>query len=771
MTYGNKNTNRNRGGNDRRPPPPRRAPTGRSSTSRWTPLFLLLTLLASLAYIWRPWEHRDNLWTVWDPGRYEFVTLGLDLKGGLRIELAPESGTATRDELDRVKTVIENRINALGVAEPTVTVSGGRRVVVEIPGATPAVQQRAREIIQRTARLEFRIVQQGAQPDQAVLARSPRSSGYTLAQLGPVQATGEVIASAQAATDPQSSRWVVTFQNTDKGAATFGDFTGKNVGKLMAVVLDDQIQSVATIQQRLFRDVQITGNFSAEEANQLALVLKSGALPIKIKTEAERAVGPTLGADAIRSGAIAAVVGIGLVFLMLFFYYGLWFGLVGALGLLFSSVVILGMLAGFGATLTLPGIAGLVLTIGAAVDGNVISFERIKEEMQKGKGIRNSINAGYQHSTAAILDVNASHLLSALALYNYSTGPVKGFAVTLIIGVVASTFSNLVFAKWFLEWLAARRPNMTAPMWIKHTNFDFIKAAPIVTTASVLLALAGLGVLATRGLNYGVDFTSGTTLTVRADGTSTTEQVRAAVAGAGIEKVTAQSAAIQRDITPAQSGAQYTVKVPQLTAAETTTLSTAIAKVPGGQVQATETVGPAVGRELTDKTIKAVLLGMALILIYVGFRFDFIMGLGSILAVVHDVGIVMGLYALLGLEFSIATVAAVLTLIGYSLNDSIIVSDRIRENIKEMRGKSYRQIVNTSINQTLSRTIMTSVSTMLPLISLLIFGGPVLRDFSIILLVGIIIGTYSSIYIVAPLVVYFEEWNRRRKSGGQPAKA
>uniref|UniRef100_UPI0025D5E745 protein translocase subunit SecD n=1 Tax=uncultured Deinococcus sp. TaxID=158789 RepID=UPI0025D5E745 len=743
MTYGNKNTNRNRGGNDRRPPPPRRAPTGRSSTSRWTPVFLLLTLLASLAYIWRPWEHRDNLWTVWDPGRYEFVTLGLDLKGGLRIELAPESGTATRDELDRVKTVIENRINALGVAEPTVTVSGGRRVVVEIPGATPAVQQRAREIIQRTARLEFRIVQQGAQPDQAVLARSPRSSGYTLAQLGPVQATGEVIASAQAATDPQSSRWVVTFQNTDKGAATFGDFTGKNVGKLMAVVLDDQIQSVATIQQRLFRDVQITGNFSAEEANQLALVLKSGALPIKIKTEAERAVGPTLGADAIRSGAIAAVVGIGLVFLMLFFYYGLWFGLVGALGLLFSSVVILGMLAGFGATLTLPGIAGLVLTIGAAVDGNVISFERIKEEMQKGKGIRNSINAGYQHSTAAILDVNASHLLSALALYNYSTGPVKGFAVTLIIGVVASTFSNLVFAKWFLEWLAARRPNMTAPMWIKHTNFDFIKAAPIVTTASVLLALAGLGVLATRGLNYGVDFTSGTTLTVRADGTSTTEQVRAAVAGAGIEKVTAQSAAIQRDITPAQSGAQYTVKVPQLTAAETTTLSTAIAKVPGGQVQATETVGPAVGRELTDKTIKAVLLGMALILIYVGFRFDFIMGLGSILAVVHDVGIVMGLYALLGLEFSIATVAAVLTLIGYSLNDSIIVSDRIRENIKEMRGKSYRQIVNTSINQTLSRTIMTSVSTMLPLISLLIFGGPVLRDFSIILLVGIIIGTYS----------------------------
>lgn len=188
-------------------------------------------------------------------------------------------------------------------------------------------------------------------------------------------------------------------------------------------------------------------------------------------------------------------------------------------------------------------------------------------------------------------------------------------------------------------------------------------------------------------------------------------------------------------------------------------------------MQSTETVGPAVGQELTQKTIYAVLLGMGLILVYVGFRFDFIMGMGSILAVVHDVAIVMGLYSLLGLEFSIASVAALLTLIGYSLNDSIIVSDRIRENIKEMRGRPYREIVNMSINQTLSRTIMTSISTMLPLLSLLIFGGPVLRDFSLVLLVGILIGTYSSIYIVAPLVVYFEEWNRRRKEGAQPAKA
>ncbi|EYB69831.1 bifunctional preprotein translocase subunit SecD/SecF [Deinococcus phoenicis] len=763
MTYNNPNRNRNRR------PPPRRAAPSASKPNPWTGLLLLLTLLASLLYIWRPWDHSKTPLSLWND-QFQFMTLGLDLKGGLRIELAPESGTATRDELDRVKTVIENRINALGVAEPTVTVSGGKRVVVEIPGATPAVQNRAREIIGQTARLEFRIVNSGAQPDPTLAQQKPQTGGYKLSDLGPVQATGEVIANASSATDSTTGRWVVTFQTTDKGAQTFGDFTGKNVGRLMAVVLDDQIQSVATIQQRLFRDVQISGNFSAEEASQLALVLKSGALPIKIKTEAERAIGPTLGADAIRSGAIAALVGIGLVFGMLFLYYGFWFGLVAALGLLFSSVLILGLLGGFGATLTLPGIAGLVLTIGAAVDGNVISFERIKEEMQRGKGLKNAIGAGYQHSTAAIVDVNASHLLSALALYNYSTGPVKGFAVTLIIGVIASTFSNLVFAKWGLQVLAQRKPNASAPTRIPHTNINFMKAAPIVTSISVVLALAGSLIVGTKGLNYGVDFTSGTTQTIRASAATTTEQVREAVTGAGLPKVTPQSATIQRDVIPGISGTQYTVKVPELTAAESQRLGTAIAKLPGGEVLSSETVGPAVGQELTQKTVYAVLLGLGLILVYVGFRFDFIMGLGSILAAIHDVAIAMGLFSLLGLEFSIASVAALLTLIGYSLNDSIIVSDRIRENLREMRGRPYREIVNTSINQTLSRTVMTSISTMLPLVSLLIFGGPVLRDFSLILLIGILVGTYSSIFIVAPMVVYLEEWKDKRK-GGAPVKA
>ena len=745
----------------RRPTAKRKAPPSRINPT--TSFLLLGVLLLSLLFVWRPWEHKQNLWTL-NSTDYQFVTLGLDLKGGLRMALSPVSGAATREQLDQVKTVIENRINSLGVTEPTVTVAGNRRVVVEIPGATQAQQDRARAIIQQQAKLEFRIVTQGAKPVAAVQAKNPDSGGYSLTDLGPVQATGELIANAAAGTDQSSNRWIVSVTNNAKGADNFGKFTGQNVGRLMAIVLDNQIKSVATIQSALYNNFQISGSFTQEQASQLALVLKSGSLPIKIKIDEERAIGPSLGADAIRSGAIAAVVGISLVFLMLFFYYGLWFGLVGALGLLFSSVIILGLLGGFGATLTLPGIAGLVLTIGAAIDGNVISFERIKEELKIGKGIKNSIQAGYEHSTMTILDVNASHLLSALALYAYASGPVKGFAVTLIIGVLASAFSNLVFAKWMLQILARRR-DFTAPKRIGVPHFDYIKVAPIVTSISLLLALGGAILLGVRGLNYGVDFTSGTSITARTNTSTDVEAVRKAVTGAGVATVTPQNSTIQRSVTPGIVGVQYIVKVPQLSDVQIKAISARLTALPGGQVQQTETVGPAVGQELTQQTIYAVLLGLGLILAYVWFRFDLVTGAGSVFAVFHDVAIVMGLYSLLHLEFSIATVAAVLTVIGYSLNDSIIVSDRIRENHKVMRGQSSRNIVNGSINQTLSRTVMTSVCTLLPLFALLIFGGPVLRDFSIAMIVGIIVGTYSSIYIVSPMIVFFEERSQNRGKG------
>lgn len=745
-------------GRRRAAPPARRSP--------WTALILLAVLLLSLAYIWRPWQHPQTPWTLWQPqtGGFKFVNLGLDLQGGLRVAVEPDQAGYTRDDLEKVRTIIENRVNALGVAEPLVQLQGDRRVIVELPGLSSAQQENARQVIGQAAVLEFRIAKDGAKP-------SGENGAWSLNDFGPVQATGEIIKSAAPGTDPSSGRWVVTFQTTPQGANTLAGFTRTNVGKLMAIVLDNKIQSVATIQEPLSTNVQISGNFTSEEATNLALVLRSGSLPVPIKFAEQREIGPTLGADAIRSGAIAALIGIAAIFVLLFVYYGFWFGLVGALGLLFSSVIILGMLGGLGAVLTLPGIAGLVLTIGAAVDGNVISFERVKEELGRGKGIKNAIGAGYGNSFWAIFDVNLTHLLAALALYNYATGPVRGFAVVLAIGVVASTFSNLVFAKWLMQVLARRR-NFGAPIWFKTPNVNFFKPAVLITSLSLALAVAGVGVMLARGFNFGVDFTSGTAVTLRTNAGTSVAQIRDAVGSAGIPGVTAAGATIQSTTNPAVSGTSYSIKVPELTRPQIEQLRTRLAALPGGEVQAVDTVGPSVGAELRDQTVRAVLLGLALILVYVWFRFDFAFGLGSILAVIHDVAIVMGLYSLLGLEFNITTVAAILTLIGYSINDSIIVSDRIRENLRLQRGRPFRDIVNDAINQTLSRTLMTSVSTLLPLVSLLFIGGAVLRDFSIILILGILIGTYSSIYIVAPMVVYYENLRaKRRTSRPAPSKA
>lgn len=748
MTFNNPNQRQRR---TRRAAPP----SGRPNL--WTGLLLLLTFITALAFIWRPWQHPDTPTQLYNKD-FQAVTLGLDLRGGLRIELEPTTDNYTRDDLDRVKTIVENRVNALGVAEPTVTVSSNDRVIVEAPGATPEIQQQVRDVIGQTARLEFRIVKPDATVDSDLAAAEPNTQGYTLDDLGPAEATGEVIADARATTDPTSGRWVVAFTNTEEGAKQFGEFTGRNIGKQMAIVLDDQIMSAPTIQSQLFRDVQITGDFDAAKAGNLALVLESGSLPIGVQTAAERSIGPSLGADAIDNGMKAGLIGLAAVFVLLFVYYGFWLGLVGALGLIFSAALLMGLLGGFGSTLTLPGIAGLVLTIGAAVDGNVISFERFKEELRRGKGPRQAVAKAYEHSTLTILDVNATHLISAFALYQFSNGPVRGFAVTVIAGTVAMTISNLIFAKWLMQWLSSRFPHLSAPQWFAEPRINFLKPAAMITGLSTLLALGGIGYIATQGLNYGVDFTSGTTITARFADDVTPESIREQVVAAGAPQINPQNTVIQQEIVPDITGSQYSIKVPELTAAQTSAVGQQLGSL-GGEVQGSETVGPTVGAELTRNTIYAMLLGLSGILIYVWFRFDLVMGVGSILATIHDVAIAVGIYALMGLEFNISTVAAILTLIGYSLNDSIIISDRIRENLRTMRGTSYADIVNASINQTLSRTLMTSLSTMLPLIALLIWGGPVLRDFSLLLLLGIIVGTYSSIYIVAPLVVW---WNGRR---------
>jgi SecD/SecF fusion protein len=729
----------------------------------WTGMFLLLVLIAAVIGIWKPWV----------PASEPRINLGLDLQGGLRITLKTETPNPTKEDLDTARTVLENRVNALGVAEPLVAVQGNDRVVLELPGLKQSDQEKAIRLIGQTAKLEFRLVNQGASGTTVAeineqLRNNPslkreelEKNLIKLSDLGPALLSGSDLASARASFEPGSGRPVVELSFKPEGASKFADITRQNVGRRLAIVLDDKVYTAPNINQAITGgNAVITGLSGLEEASDIALVLRSGALPVKLNIAETRAIGPTLGQDAIASGIRAAIVGTVLIFVLLFAYYGLWMGLVAALGLLYTSLLILAIFTSLGVTLTLPGIAALIMTLGAAVDGNVLSFERIKEELKSGKRFRQAIPGGFSHSIVTILDVNICHLLAAAALYQYSTGPVKGFAVSLAVGVVASVFSNLVFGRFLLERIAAIR-EVRPPYWLWGTKIDFMKPARYVTLASLILAALAGGVVLTKGFNFGIDFTGGTAFTIRVPQSVNSEQIRSFLDSTGIAGAGGAEAIVTS--VSSSSGKEFSVRVKQLSEQNRIALEQAFTQKLQAQVLQSETVGPAIGSELRRNTIWAVLVGLGLILIYVAIRFDWVFGVASLIAVGHDIAIVAGMYSLLGLEFTIPTVAALLTIIGFSLNDSVIISDRIRENLKLMRGVSYYQIVNASINQTLSRTIMTALTTMLPILALLFLGGPVLRDFSLAITVGFVVGTYSSIYVVSALVVWYKSREAARR--------
>ncbi|WP_299430075.1 protein translocase subunit SecD [uncultured Meiothermus sp.] len=754
----------------------------------WTGIFLLLILFGATAGLFRPWDARDpqNPLLPHDG----LIRLGLDLQGGLRVTLKvvdpdPDPQIA-RTNLDVARTVIENRVNAIGVAEPLVQVQGHDRIVVELPGLTPEQQQRALDLIGQTARLEFRIVNQGAQGTTVAqinaILRDAGLSGaeltarraeleqglFKLTDLGPPLLTGTDLRTANASFD-QFGRPQVDMEFTAEGAQKFEEATRANVNRQLAVVLDDKVFTAPNIRQAIGGGrAVIEGLASVQESSDIALVLRSGSLPVELDVAETRAIGPTLGQDAITAGIQAGLIGTILLFVLIFAYYGFWLGLVAALGLLYTSILLLASISMLGVTLTLPGIAGLILTLGAAVDGNVLSFERIKEELKLGKKFRQAVPGGFSYSIVTILDVNMCHLLAAAALYQYSTGPVRGFAVMLALGVIVSVFSNIVTSRWMLEVIGDRR-EVKPPYWLWGTRIDFMKYARNVSLFSLVTALMAVGVIAFKGFNFGIDFTGGTAFLVRVADDVRSEQIRQFLDQAGIAGVRGDESVIT-SLTSA-TGNEFSVRVRQITEDQRIELEKRFREQLDAIVLQSETVGPTIGAELRMTAILAVLVGLALILVYVAFRFDWVFGVASVIAVGHDVAIVAGMYSLLGLEFSIPTVAVLLTVVGFSLNDSVIISDRIRENLKLMRGHSYFEIVNASINQTLSRTLMTSLSVLLPVLTLLFLGGPVLFDFALAILVGFVVGTYSSIYVVSALVVWYKTREQQRKTAAKVRSA
>ncbi len=713
-----------------------------------TGLAVLAVVIAAILYIWQPWNRSG----------VPPLKLGLDLQGGLRVVLQSEEANPLREDLDTARNVIENRINQVGVSEPLIQTSGTDRIIVELPGLTTEDQNRALDLIGQQAILEFRLVRPAS-------GDAP-SSQLTADDLEDVAFTGEIVRSAQADFAPPGSGQigpVVTFDIKREFADDFGAFTGSNVGRRMAIVLDGVIQSAPTLQSRISDSGQITGLVDLDEASDIALVLRSGSLPINLKVEEIRSIGPTLGQDSIDAGRTAALIGGAGVVAAILLYYGPLFGGVLTFGLLLVMLFIFGVLSGLGAALTLPGLAGLVLTIGAAVDGNVISFERIKEELRAGKSLRLARRDGFANSLSAIIDANVTTLLAAAALYQYTTGPVRGFAVTLGIGIVSAVFVNIIVVPFILDLLTLRIKRPLLPSGFYSSGLTFVRLAPIVLGISGLLALGSIGVVAVNGLSLSTDFTGGTSLLLGVDDETSVGDVRSAIDSLGFEGLSGQGAGIVEVNDDTIDGRLISVRVGLDEESESSAqFPNALATAIGAEVLSAEFVGPAVGADLRRGAILAILVAIGLILAYVSWRFwpNWVVALAAILAVVHDVGIVLGAQNLLGAEFSIPVLAALLFVVGYSLNDSIIIADRIRENLRKVRDMSYREVVDLSVNQTLSRTVVTSGTTLLPILALIFFGGSVLRDFSLTLLIGIGIGTYSSIFILAPMVVWFRGGQR-----------
>jgi SecD/SecF fusion protein len=533
----------------------------------------------------------------------------------------------------------------------------------------------------------------------------------------------------------------------------FGDLTANNVGQRLAIMLDGDVQSAPSIRQPIYGgEAVITGRFSDEEARNLASVLEN---PLKTPVEIEetRSVSASLGADSIKSGVGAGLLGLALTLLFVLFYYRL-AGLVACLALAVNLVLLFGAMSMFNFVLTLPGIAGIILTIGMAIDANVLIYERLREEMAAGKSLGAAVNSAYDKAFSAIFDANVTTLITSAILFWQATGPVKGFAITLTLGIIASMFSALLFTRTVFGFLLENfgLKKLTMVNWIPSRSIDFLGKRHIALALSAILILGSIAFFAWRGQkNFGVDFTGGDLVVL-----SSQEQVPLADLRRSVESANLGETTLQTSI---EEGREFVTVQSKFGTADAI-----VAKLqqdfPAAQwaIEQTDTVGPRIGKELAGRSLFALALGLLGILIYVTLRFEFSFALGALVALLHDVIITIGVFALFGREISLVMVGAVLTIAGYSINDTIVVFDRVREGLMSGRRGTVAQIMNACINETLGRTILTGGTTLLATAALYFFGGPVLSDFALAILIGVLVGTYSSIFVASPIVLW---WAKR----------
>lgn len=720
-------------------------------------ILVILAVVGFSSYLFYPIEKR--------------IPLGLDLRGGVHIEARIDMGEVAKKmekreltpyeqetHLNQAIVVIRERINQTGLLESEVRKGGADRITLQIPGYTNT--EDAVKLLTQVGYLEFALVSDD-QNKTSLAMKSKKIPGYRLLSMTAGRAgetiSQDLLVKEKAEFDGtylQSS--TVTFTQdfnepqvslnfNGKGAKLFAAVTRKNVGRRLAIILDDKIVSAPTIQTEIPNgSAVITGSFTLDEAKQLSLILNAGALPAKLEVLSTNQVSASLGKDSIANGTKACIWGLVFVGIFMISYYRLP-GAIAVIGLFVNALLILGIMAAFRATMTLPGIAGLILTLGMAVDANVLIYERMREEMKLGKRIKSVIEAGYNKAFLAIFDSNLTTILTGVVLYYCGKGPIKGYAVVLIIGLLASLFSSLyvtrtVFYVMFnFGWIEKIKMMSLVPF----TNFKFIEIRKKAYLISFILVVISFVTFFAKGdKKYGIDFTGGDLMELRFEKDVKIEELRSA------------TKMMSGDLSFQYYGSEKQVLVRGKNG-QNTQVKAAIKADQFGKYEVTreEQVGPLIGSELRKSAVLATIFSFILMLIYLGMRFELNYGIGAIVAVIHDAVVAVGMTILFGYEINLVTVAAVLTVIGYSVNDTIVIFDRIRETLQTNVRKTKIDIINEAINATLSRTFITTFATMFVVLSILLYGGGSIHEFAVTLFLGMIAGTYSTIFVAAPILI------------------
>jgi SecD/SecF fusion protein len=681
---------------------------------------------------------------------------GLDINGGVYVLLeaeTDETGTDLTQIMNQTKSVLENRVNAMGISEAQVSIEGTNRIRVEMPGVENA--EEAIEQIGRTAQLQFFLAD------------------------GTLALTGDGVKDSQIATDTENGGYKITIDFTAEGSDLFADATEKaysgevtptmtdedgNLVSNTAIVicLDDEVITAPSVHEKInSRSCEITrpGGFSETEASGLSALIRGGALPANLTEINSSVQTATIGANALQLSVKAGAIGLALVLVLMVIVYGV-LGLVADLALLLYIQFVLWIMVAMGSVLTLPGIAGIILSIGMAVDSNVIIFTRIREEISKGKSVRVAVDMGYRAALGTVVDSQTTTLVAAFVLYLFGTTSVKGFALTLMIGTVMSVITAVFITQLYVGLIADSKTFGTnkmfgvkedgTPKFTWKWNLRFIENRKKFYAISACVIIIGLGFGLVKGFNYGIDFTGGTMMQIEMGQEVSIDDVKDTIA--------------QYDLDPtivyaSDNHSQIIIRtIKDLKSAERTEVVDTLQEKYGfddSDVLASEEFGPTVGKDLRNNAIKSILLAALCMLIYIRFRFkNWKYGLAAVSGLAHDVLVTLSIYAIFRITINNPFIAGILTVVGYSINDTIVVFDRIRENSKFFKRKQAVELIDSSVNQTLSRSLMTSLTTFLVMVPLFLMASSELRSFLIPLMIGVFVGTYSSIFLCSP--VFYE---------------